>query len=282
MITTDNYEGYLMRYADGELPEKERAEVESFLTAHPELREELAEISDPALRVTAPLVTMPNKERLMHPVRPSAKIWLRIAAAVAFILFAAGVVRSLMPHPSSPTLVAKKTHTNTTISDTLPPDSLYIKPILREPVLLAEKTENGERRTENGERRTENGEREYRHRRAQVEKMDKANTLFIYDNTNTIVLMPSKSDYPTMPELPGNNNNVRLIAGRVIVVECDNLVENVPQKDIVTPSGTRSGMVVESNHLVAEERGNFLDNLLNTISNRFKQNNINNDVICEL
>ncbi len=40
MITNENYEGYLMRYADGELSAADAAEVEAFLDEHPELREE--------------------------------------------------------------------------------------------------------------------------------------------------------------------------------------------------------------------------------------------------
>ena len=68
MINNENYEGYLMRYADGELGAAEAAEVEAFLDMHPDLRDELAEIMSPELHVTPPLVTMPGKERLMHDV----------------------------------------------------------------------------------------------------------------------------------------------------------------------------------------------------------------------
>ena len=49
MITNENYEGYLMRYADGELSAADAAAVEAFLDEHPELREELEEITAPSL-----------------------------------------------------------------------------------------------------------------------------------------------------------------------------------------------------------------------------------------
>jgi len=84
-INEENYEGYLMRYADGELDADERAEVEQFLAAHPALRDELDELTDPSLRVTAPEVTMPHKERLLHQPfwqRPA----FRAAAAIVLVL----------------------------------------------------------------------------------------------------------------------------------------------------------------------------------------------------
>ena len=61
MITQENYEGWLMRYADDALNSAERAEVERFLEAHPNLREEMDEVA--SVRVTPVVAAMPGKER---------------------------------------------------------------------------------------------------------------------------------------------------------------------------------------------------------------------------
>jgi len=86
MITQENYEGWLIRYADDALSSAERAEVERFLEAHPELREEMEEVA--AVRVTPVVATMPGKERLLH--REPAAVWHRVAATVALLLVAGG------------------------------------------------------------------------------------------------------------------------------------------------------------------------------------------------
>ena len=41
MITRENYEVYFIDYMDGNLSERERAEVEAFLLVHPDLQEQL-------------------------------------------------------------------------------------------------------------------------------------------------------------------------------------------------------------------------------------------------
>ena len=41
MITRENYEIYFIDYMDGNLSERERAEVEAFLLVHPDLQEQL-------------------------------------------------------------------------------------------------------------------------------------------------------------------------------------------------------------------------------------------------
>ena len=105
MITTDNYEGYLMRYADGELDDNEVAMVEAFLDAHPDLREELDAITDPSLKITPPLVTMPSKEKMLQPVAAASNssryIWYSIAAALALLL-AFGIVLQMGRHNENP------------------------------------------------------------------------------------------------------------------------------------------------------------------------------------
>lgn len=101
MITMENYEGWLMRYADGELNAAERQEVERFLAAHPDLREELDEVS--SVRVTPLVATMPGKERLLR--REPAGVWRRVAAAAA-LLAVAGTTLFFLNRPAEGEMIA--------------------------------------------------------------------------------------------------------------------------------------------------------------------------------
>ena len=49
MITRENYEIYFIDYMDGNLSERERAEVEAFLLVHPDLQEQLDGMGDGVL-----------------------------------------------------------------------------------------------------------------------------------------------------------------------------------------------------------------------------------------
>ena len=102
MITMENYEGWLMRYADGELNAAERQEVERFLAAHPDLREELDEVS--SVRVTPLVATMPGKERLLR--REPAGVWRRVAAAAA-LLVVAGTTLFFLNRPAEGEMIAE-------------------------------------------------------------------------------------------------------------------------------------------------------------------------------
>lgn len=99
MITMENYEGWLMRYADGELTGAERAEAEAFLAEHPALREEMEAVA--AVKVTPPVAVMPNRERLLR--RTAVPVWGRVAAAVAVAVAALWL---LMPTAEEPATVA--------------------------------------------------------------------------------------------------------------------------------------------------------------------------------
>ncbi len=101
MITMENYEGWLMRYADGELNAAERQEVERFLAAHPDLREELDEVS--SVRVTPLVATMPGKERLLR--REPTGVWRRVAAAAA-LLVVAGTTLFFLNRPAEGEMIA--------------------------------------------------------------------------------------------------------------------------------------------------------------------------------
>lgn len=102
MITMENYEGWLMRYADGELTAAERRQVEAFLAEHPDLREELDEVS--SVRVTPLVATMPGKERLLR--REPAGVWLRVAAAAA-LLVVAGTTLFFLNRPAEGEMIAE-------------------------------------------------------------------------------------------------------------------------------------------------------------------------------
>lgn len=105
MITMDNYEGWLMRYADGELNDAERAEVERFLQGHPELQEELEEVC--SVKVTAPVSALPGKEALLHKEGFSLSPVWRAAAAVALLMVAGGITMLLNNRSEEKPLVAK-------------------------------------------------------------------------------------------------------------------------------------------------------------------------------
>ena len=140
MITTDNYEGYLMRYADGELDAKESAMVEAFLDANPELRQELDAITAPSLKITPPLAMMPGKETLMHEVVASKKnwqpIWYSIAAAIA-LLVVFGIMLRMGHQTENPILAQISGIRPVSVADTPLPDSLYIGRGKPAPVYLA-------------------------------------------------------------------------------------------------------------------------------------------------
>lgn len=101
MITMENYEGWLMRYADGELTAAERRQVEAFLDEHPDLAAELDEVS--SVRVTPLVATMPGKERLLR--REPAGVWRRVAAAAA-LLVVAGTTLFFLNRPAEGEMIA--------------------------------------------------------------------------------------------------------------------------------------------------------------------------------
>ena len=147
MITNENYEGYLMRYADGELDQVETAAVESFLAEHPELREELEELTSPALRVTAPMATMPGKERMLHTETPMTPLpmgrkWMAIAATITAFVIATIAIHIMFQHDKSNVITANADTIGSTVSDTIPLDSIYINPAKRLPVYLADDNSN--------------------------------------------------------------------------------------------------------------------------------------------
>ena len=97
MITMENYEGWLMRYADGALTREEREAVEAFLEQHPELREEMEEVAE--VKVTPVVATLPGKERLLKKEREGFA-WWHVAAAVALMALAGTTLLVLNRKPN--------------------------------------------------------------------------------------------------------------------------------------------------------------------------------------
>lgn len=112
-ITAENHEWWLMGLMDGQLSEAERSEAEALLAAHPEWRDELEELADPALRVTPQAATLPGRDRLLR----AAPLWPRraVAAAAAAVVLAGGAL--LWPHGGESAKVAM-THTEATVPAT--------------------------------------------------------------------------------------------------------------------------------------------------------------------
>lgn len=97
MITIENYEGWLMRYADGALTREEREAVEAFLEQHPELREEMEEVA--GVKVTPVVATLPGKERLLKKEHEGFA-WWHVAAAVALMVLAGTTLLVLNRKPN--------------------------------------------------------------------------------------------------------------------------------------------------------------------------------------
>lgn len=100
MITMENYEGWLMRYADSELDAEERKAVEAFLVEHLSLRQEMEEVA--GVRVIPPVAVLPHKERLMRRVAP---VWPRAVAAAVGLLLVVGAALTLIPTKEVPATV---------------------------------------------------------------------------------------------------------------------------------------------------------------------------------
>lgn len=90
-ITTDNYEAFFYQYQEGILPESQRAEVEKFLSLHPELAEEMM-LYDSNLKMPQQQEVFEGKEELIRR-RPVVVPLVRWAAAAAVAaLLTTGVI----------------------------------------------------------------------------------------------------------------------------------------------------------------------------------------------
>lgn len=110
----DNYELWLLRYAEGELSEREREMVEAWLAGHPEAAEELAlYASAPRLErnesvgfvATLPPHTEQSAPPAVRPLWPMVARWSAAAAVVAALMLPALRMGSMAP--SDAPLLAK-------------------------------------------------------------------------------------------------------------------------------------------------------------------------------
>lgn len=261
MITNENYEGYLMRYIDGELNQQEIAEVEAYLGKHPELQDELDAVSDASLRVTAPPVAMPGKERMLHRETATIPIWRRqvgwsAAAAVALFIIAGAIMRSFSTSgiPASPTAVVShsgslKTEAVQSVSDSIPFDSIYINPAQKPPVYLAAITTKTEQNI--------------------------ASTIVIDTEQPTIPDNTiSQDDQPLLAENPQPSRNIRIVGG-TIIVETDNLVEIEPAPAPSSNPNAIRGYTIENSQLAKEDEKGIVGRTIEFLARRLNRQQIN-------
>lgn len=130
MVNLENYEEYMMMYADGELNEAETKALMDFVAANPELAKELEAYSATKL---APDTTMvyANKDQLMKAPPAGGRTigmrtWWMYAAAAAVLLFAVTIFRQGGDTPDSPA-VASNTPASTQPVSTQPTQTSVIE-----------------------------------------------------------------------------------------------------------------------------------------------------------
>lgn len=130
MVNLENYEEYMMMYADGELNEAETKALMDFVAANPELAKELEAYSATKL-VPDTTMVYANKDQLMK-APPSGgrtigmRTWWMYAAAAAVLLFAVTIFRQGGDTPDSPA-VASNTHASTQPVSTQPTQTPVIE-----------------------------------------------------------------------------------------------------------------------------------------------------------
>lgn len=123
MVNLENYEEYMMMYADGELNEAETKALMDFVAANPELAKELEAYSATKL-VPDTTMVYANKDQLMKAPPAGGRTigmrtWWMYAAAAAVLLFAVTIFRQGGDTPDSPA-VASNTPASTQPVSTQP------------------------------------------------------------------------------------------------------------------------------------------------------------------
>lgn len=121
MVNLENYEEYMMMYADGELNEAETKALMDFVDANPELRKELEAYAATKLLPDTAMVYA-NKEQLMKTPPAGGRTigmrtWWMYAAAAAVLLFAVTIFRQGNDTTDSPVVATTDmpaTNTQTT------------------------------------------------------------------------------------------------------------------------------------------------------------------------
>lgn len=268
MINKENYEGYLMRYADGELGVAGTAEVEAFLNEHPDLHEELEIITAPSLRVTPPLTTMPGKERLLHEVAVAephrhTMRWISIAATVTLFVVTFSVTHVMLHQDGGPVVALRHDTVTVSVSDTLLPDSLFIRPEKRLSVYLADAATQSlpQSETKDEEPAIDND-------------IFKYDTLLQFDYD--LVPVESFAENKAKP----TTGKAKLVGGRVIVVETDQLVDIMPKRDPSTlrPDISR-GYIVENAMLATEEKKGLIGSVIDLIAGSLQRRTQDSDTL---
>lgn len=256
MINNENYEGYLMRYADGELDQQEIAEVEAYLGKHPELQDELDAVSDASLRVTVPPVTMPGKERMLHRFPLSAfrfphRGW-SAAAAVALFIIAGTIMRTFSTSgtPVGPTAAVShsdslKTDAVHSVSNSIPFDNIYINPAQKPPVYLAANAIN-----------------------------TATDTAFPIVPDIEIPTTPhntiAQDDQPLLAENLQPRRNIRIVGG-TIIVETDNLVNIEPSTVPLSNPNAIRGYIIENSQLAMEDEKGIIGRTVDFLVRRLNR-----------
>lgn len=130
MVNLENYEEYMMMYADGELNEAETKALMDFVAANPELAKELEAYSATKL-VPDTTMVYANKDQLMKAPPAGGRTigmrtWWMYAAAAAVLLFTITIIKQGGDTPDSPT-VASNTPASTQPVSTQPTQTSVIE-----------------------------------------------------------------------------------------------------------------------------------------------------------
>jgi hypothetical protein len=139
MVNKENYEEYMLLYADGELSEAEVKALHAFVDANPELRSELEAYKATHL-VPDTTMVYEHKEKLMKSSGGGKTIalgkWWMYAAAACVILFAVMITRNNNTTTTDSTSVATKetpkTNTPQTMDNPKEFHSTPVKPVSHE------------------------------------------------------------------------------------------------------------------------------------------------------
>ncbi len=120
MVNLENYEEYMMMYADGELNEAETKALMDFVAANPELAKELEAYSATKL-VPDTTMVYANKDQLMKAPPAGGRTigmrtWWMYAAAAAVLLFAVTIFRQGGDTPDSPAVASNTPATTQPVS----------------------------------------------------------------------------------------------------------------------------------------------------------------------
>ncbi len=123
MVNLENYEEYMMMYADGELNEAETKALMDFVAANPELAKELEAYSATKL-VPDTTMVYANKEQLMKAPPTGGRTigmrtWWMYAAAAAVLLFTVTIIRQGGDTADSPAVASNTPTTQQPVS--IPP-----------------------------------------------------------------------------------------------------------------------------------------------------------------